>query len=154
MTSSSTRKLLVGDTSFISALAGAGERPDLAQTWSVRMGQRLSSSTVAISSVTVAEIRYGHRISCWGERRVSAAERWLRTFVRLPVDDEVAETWARLKAAGGRNGRTFGVNDLWIAATGCLHDVPVVTCDRGFLPMRELGVQVIYLPRTPEAGGR
>jgi predicted nucleic acid-binding protein len=142
------RELLVGDTSFISILVRVSERPDLARVWPRKLARRVSSATFAISTVTFAEVRYGHRISGWGDRRVSANERWLRTFVQFPVDDGVAETWARLKATARRRGRSFGANDLWIAATGCMHGVPVVTCDRDFLPMRELGVQVIYLPRT------
>lgn len=81
------------------------------------------------------------------------AERWLRTFVQLPVDADVAETWAQLKTTGQRRGRSFGANDLWIAATGCLHRAPIVTCDRDFLPMREIGVQVIYLPRADGSRG-
>lgn len=36
---------------------------------------------------------------------------------------------------------------MWIAATGQARNAPIVTCDRDFVPMREFGVQVIYLPR-------
>jgi predicted nucleic acid-binding protein len=149
---SSTRELLVGDTSFISALVRVHDRSMRSATWRAEDMRGVSSATVAISSVTFGEMRYGQRVSRWGERRVRDAERWLRTFVQLPVDADVAETWAQLKTTGQRRGRSFGANDLWIAATGCSHRAPIVTCDRDFLPMRELGVQVIYLPR--EDGSR
>jgi predicted nucleic acid-binding protein len=116
-------------------------------SWPRGLARRVSSATVAISAVTFAEVRHGHQIARWGDRRAKAAERWLRTFVQLPIDTEVAETWARLKATGQRRGCSFGTNDLWIAATGCTRGLSVVTCDRDFLPMRKFGVQVIYLPR-------
>jgi predicted nucleic acid-binding protein len=145
---SSTRELLLGDTSFVSAWAQGDKRLELVRDWPLELARLVSSATVAISSVTFAEVRHGHRVANWGERRVRTAERWLRSFVQFPVDVHVAETWARLKATGQRRGRSFGTNDLWIAATGCTRDLPVVTCDRDFLPMRELGVRVIYLPRT------
>jgi predicted nucleic acid-binding protein len=146
---SSTGELLLADTSFISAWARAGEGDEGAGPWSGGTMQRFQSATIAISVVTVAEVRHGHWIARWGTRRLKRAERWLGTFMQFPVEGDVAEEWARLKATGQRAGRTFGANDLWIAATGYARGLPVVTCDRDFLPMRELGVRVIYLPRRP-----
>jgi predicted nucleic acid-binding protein len=146
-----TGELLVGDTSFISSWARAVERRQVPQVWPLEIMRRVSSATFGISSVTFGEMRHGQQVSRWGERRVREAERWLHTFVQFPVDADIAETWAGLKAAGQRRGRAFAANDLWVAATGRLHGVPVVTCDRDFLPMRELGVQVIYLPRKADS---
>lgn len=148
---SSTRELLVGDTSFVSTLVPDRSRRTLSTTWRAEDVHRVSSATVAISVVTFGEMRHGQQVSRWGARRVRAAERWLRSFVQFPVDTGVAEAWAQLKAAGQRHGRSFGSNDLWIAATGQRHGIPVVTCDRDFLLMRELGVQVIYLPRAVDS---
>jgi predicted nucleic acid-binding protein len=106
-------------------------------------------AAVAISIVTLAEARFGHELARWGQRRRRNAELWLGQFTRIPVDEGVAEAWVRLKASARRNGLAFGTNDLWIAATALFRCVPIITCDRDFLPMRDLGVEVIYLPRRP-----
>ena len=61
----------------------------------------------------------------------------------------IAEAWAVLKDATRRRGRVCSDNDLWIAATGFARGVPVLTCDRDFLGLRNAGVDVIHLPRHP-----
>ncbi len=148
----STRELLVGDTSFISAWARAVEQPEKPRRWPLGAMRRVESATVAINVVTVAEVRHGHWFARWGQARMSRAERWLGSFAQLSVDEGIADAWARLKATGEHRGHVFGANDLWIAATGYVRNAPIVTCDRHFLPMREFGVQVIYLPRRAAAG--
>ena len=141
-----SRELLVADTSFVSQHRRAAARPELSSLWPEEIVQRIDAAVIAISVVTVAEERLGHWLARWGERRRADAERWLRQFMQLPVNRPVAEAWARLKAGGHGIGRVFSANDLWIAATGFVRGAPIVTCDRDFLAMRELGVAVIYLP--------
>jgi predicted nucleic acid-binding protein len=150
----STGELLVADTSFISPWARVVERADVVAPWASSATDRIASATVAISVVTVAEVRFGHWQARWGQRRLEEADRFLRQLVQFPVDESVAEVWAHLKASGQQRGCVFGVNDLWIAATGQVRNVPIVTCDRDFLPMREFGVQVIFLPRNHTASAR
>lgn len=149
-----TNELLVADTSFVGQHWRVVTRPELAAAWPQDVLRRIEVAVVAISVVTIAEERVGHRLARWGERRREQAELWLRQFVHLPVNRPVAEAWARLKASGHRSGRTFSANDLWIAATGFVRGVPVVTCDRDFLEMRSLGVTVIYLPPPLAASPR
>lgn len=72
-------------------------------------------------------------------------------FMQLPVNRPVAEAWARLGASGRQRGRAFGANDLWIAATGYVRGVPIVTCDHDFVDMRELGVAVVYVAAPDDA---
>jgi predicted nucleic acid-binding protein len=59
-----------------------------------------------------------------------------------------------MKDAERRRGRTFSENDLWIAATAQTLGVPLVTCDRAFLRMESLDIEVVYLPSriTAEVG--
>jgi predicted nucleic acid-binding protein len=59
-----------------------------------------------------------------------------------------------MKDAERRRGRTFSENDLWIAATAQTLGVPLVTCDRAFLRMESLDIEVVYLPsRIPAEVG-
>lgn len=147
-------ELLVADTSFVGQLGRVAAQPELATAWPQEVMGRIEVAAIAISVVTIAEERVGHRLARWGESRRAQAELWLKQFVHLPVNRAVAEAWARLKARGHRSGRTFGANDLWIAATGFVRGVPIVTCDRDFLEMRALGVTVIYLPMPRRASPR
>ncbi len=50
----------------------------------------------------------------------------------LPVDDEAARMWARLRIYLAETGRRVRVNDLWIAAIAASRALPVVTQDDDF----------------------
>jgi predicted nucleic acid-binding protein len=151
LVTSRVRELLVADTSFVSQQRLVATRPEATSTWPIDVVRRVDRAVIAISVVTLAEERCGHWLARWGERRRAQADRWLLQFMQLPVNGPVADAWARLKAAGQYAGRSFGANDLWIAATGYAREAPIVTCDRDFLHMRELGVEVIYLPSRPDS---
>lgn len=47
----------------------------------------------------------------------------------LPVDDEAARMWARLRIDLAETGRRVRINDLWIAAIAASRALPVVTKD-------------------------
>lgn len=53
-------------------------------------------------------------------------------MVALPVDEEAARVWARLRVHLAEAGRRMGVNDLWIAAIAVSRGLPVVTQDDDF----------------------
>lgn len=57
----------------------------------------------------------------------------------LPIDEEVASEWARLRAQVSAAGRRANINDLWIAATAAAHRMPVVTQDADFDLLAEIG---------------
>ncbi len=50
----------------------------------------------------------------------------------VPVDEDVAAAWARLRVTLRDLGARMGINDSWIAATAIALDVPLVTQDDGF----------------------
>ena len=145
------RELLVADTSFVSVLHATTVSPGALDMLPREVTRRIAGADLSISVVTVAELQAGHLKARWGERRRSQAERWLRQFAHCSVDRPVADAWATLKDATRRRGRACSENDLWIAATGYAQKAPVVTCDRDFLALRTLGVEVIYVPRRPVA---
>jgi len=53
----------------------------------------------------------------------------------LPVDDEAARMWARLRIYLAETGRRVRINDLWIAAIAVSRALPVVTQDDNFAPL-------------------
>lgn len=99
-----------------------------------------------VSVVTVAELSAGvlaARDTDTAARRLSTLE-VVGGITAFPVDLAVAAQWARLRAALAASGRRVGPNDLWIAATAVVHELPVVTQDDDFAPLDGVrGLRVI-----------
>ena len=90
-----------------------------------------------ISSVTLAELRFGIELLGEGARR-DELENWLTFTIRpmfeqrvLPVTEDIMFRWRVLLEEGRKTGHTFSQPDLIIAATGLQHGLTVVTRDRG-----------------------
>ncbi|WP_322748919.1 MULTISPECIES: PIN domain-containing protein [unclassified Frankia] len=58
----------------------------------------------------------------------------------VPIDDGVAQAWARLQVALRDSGRRMTVNGAWIAATALALDVPVVSQDDDYADVPGLSV--------------
>jgi hypothetical protein len=88
----------------------------------------------AISVVTLAELHAGVLVAT---DIVTRAQRLatiynLTDIELLPVDEQTAITWARMRVELAEAKRRVNVNDLWIAATAAARDLPVVTQDGDF----------------------
>lgn len=97
---------------------------------------------LAISVITIGELRAGVLAAGDAETR----DRRLATFTEvlrlepLPVDERVAESWARLRVALRDRRRRMPVNDSWIAATAMALHIPVVTQDADYESLPGLDV--------------
>ena len=86
---------------------------------------------LAVSVVTLGELRAG----VLAADDLATRDRRLATLTAalllepVPVDEEVASAWARLRVTLRDLGLRMGVNDSWIAATALALGVPVVTQD-------------------------
>jgi len=88
----------------------------------------------AISSITRAELRVGvfaANTVALRDRRIATLEASAR-FPVIPVDDEVARTWAQMRVHLAAAERRVNVNDIWIAATAAAYEIPVLTQDDDF----------------------
>lgn len=97
---------------------------------------------VAISVMTIAELRIGVlRAHNAAQRslRLARLEQVEQTIEALPVDRAVAVEYSRLVAILRDHGRTVRPIDTLIAATACAAGLAVVTADRHFEPLAELG---------------
>lgn len=109
-------------------------------------GRPLDEATLpdelAVSIITVAELRAG----VLGAGNVRIRDRRLATLTEamaldpVPIDDAVAEHWARLRVLLRDSGQRMPVNDSWIAATAMALAVPVVTQDDDYVELDELPV--------------
>ena len=90
-----------------------------------------------ISSVTLAELRFGIELLSEGSARREELDNWLTGTIRpmferrvLPVTEDIMFRWRVLLEEGRKTGHTFSQPDLIIAATALHHGLTVVTRDR------------------------
>src|ERR1035437_10601070 len=95
------------------------------------------TESLYVSSVTLAEIRFGIELVAEANRRAELND-WLAHKVRpmfdsriLPVTEDIMFRWRLLVEKGRKMGHTFSQPDLIIAATAIEHGLTVVTRDRG-----------------------
>jgi tRNA(fMet)-specific endonuclease VapC len=141
-----SRETLICDTSFVSNLLRLDEAPERYAHWDQGVIDRVESELLAISVVTIAEVRAGYAKAGWGPRRVARDERRLAEYLPLLIDDPHLNEWARLSAAARASGVALSDNDLWIAATASVRSSVLVTCDRDHVRIApELAGEVLYL---------
>jgi hypothetical protein len=100
---------------------------------------------LAISVVTIGELRAG----VLAATDVGVRDRRLATLTSalsldpIPIDQAIAETWARLRVSLREFGMRMPVNDSWIAATAMTLGIPLVTQDDDYL--HAPGLEVIHI---------
>jgi predicted nucleic acid-binding protein len=100
---------------------------------------------LAISVITIGELRSG----VLDARDVSIRDRRLAALTRalmldpIPIDQAVAETWARLLVSLRNIGLRMPVNASWIAATAMALGIPVVTQDDDYV--HAPGLEVVHI---------
>lgn len=108
----------------------------------------MTGRRIVIATQVVAEARFGAIRAGWGERRLEALERLLRSAYVMPPDDLTATAFANLRAACERAGHPLHQKvhngDLWIAATAVRRGVVLVSDDAVFEGCPDL--QVIRQP--------
>jgi predicted nucleic acid-binding protein len=124
---------LADTTVFIAAESGRSARVDL-------LPDRL-----AVSVITVGELRAG----VLAANDVTTRDRRLATLTSvlaldpIPIDQAVAETWARLRVSLREFGLRMPVSESWIAATAMTLGIPVVTQNDDYL--HAPGLEVIHI---------
>ena len=89
---------------------------------------------VATTVITLGELNAGVLAAGSADvraRRLATLDA-VADMVALPVDEDAARVWARLRVHLAEAGLRMGVNDLWIAAIAVSRGLPVVTQDDGF----------------------
>ena len=97
---------------------------------------------LAVSVITIGELRAGVLVAndtATRHRRLSTLTTALK-FEPVPIDEQVAATWAGFRVILRDRGLKMGVNDSWIAATAMTLGVAIVTQDHDFPSIDELKV--------------
>ncbi len=97
---------------------------------------------IAVSVITVAELRAGvlaaSDVQTRDTRLATLSEALTRTPV--PIDEPVADAWAKLRILLRDSGQRMPVNDSWIAATAMALAIPVITQDDDHVDVQGLDV--------------
>ena len=120
------------DTSFVSIVQSAGRNEAIIAAWPEDVQQRLDHAILAISVITLAELRDGHIYGRWGEARRQRAEQLIGAYVLIPLDMTIVNRFAETRATCRSEGITVPDNDIWIAATAYTRGWPLVSCDGHF----------------------
>ncbi|MDI3315931.1 MAG: type II toxin-antitoxin system VapC family toxin [Mycobacterium sp.] len=99
-----------------------------------QLEERLIPAEVATTVVTLAELTAGVLAAGTTDIRAQrlATLQLVADMETLPVDDEAARMWARLRIHLAETGRRVRINDLWIVAVAASRALPVVTRDDDF----------------------
>lgn len=63
---------------------------------------------------------------------------YIKNFVVLPYNNEIAKAYARIVVDRERQGQRISIPDAWIAVTAIWYDLPLVTHDRDFAGISRL----------------
>jgi hypothetical protein len=99
-----------------------------------QLDEALIPDELATTVVTLAELHAGVLAATTSDIRAQrlATLESVADMETLPVDDEAARMWARLRIYLAETGRRVRINDLWIAAIAASRTLPVITQDDDF----------------------
>lgn len=100
---------------------------------------------IAVSVITIGELRAGVLAAAGvatRNRRLTTLTEAL-AFDPVPIDERVAEEWARLRVELRDTDQRMPINDSWIAATARSLGVPVVTQDTDYVQIP--GLDIIFV---------
>jgi len=118
----------------------------IAQENGRQLNAALLPDQVATTVITLAELNLGVLAASSADVRAQrlATLDAIADIVALPVDEDAARLWARLRIHLAETGRRVRINDLWIAAVAASRGLPVVTQDDDFDALNGVaGVDVI-----------
>ncbi len=100
----------------------------------------LNQQYLAISIITVAELKLWGETAQWGAKRMAHLEAYLRQdFNIIGIDWELCDSWAAVRMQCRSAGRPLASHDAWIAATALQYDLPLVTHNaKDFAPIANL----------------
>lgn len=99
-----------------------------------QLDESLIPAELATTVITLAELNVGVLAAANADIRAQrlATLDAVADIVALPVDEEAAKMWARLRIHLAETGRRVRINDLWIAAIAASRGLPVITQDDDF----------------------
>lgn len=103
----------------------------------------LTGQILALSFQSVAELWKLAEKNEWSNARRDGLDAFVRRFLVIPYDYELARVWARVSAHEESIGRAMDAADAWIAATAIHRSLTLYAHDRDFLDRTTPGLSVV-----------
>jgi len=127
------------DTSVASLLHPKKKNSELREKYAPHM----RGQTLALSFQSVAELWSWAEANGWGEKARQGLDAFIRRFLVIPYDFELAQVWAQVMETSKREGRRFEAGDCWIAATAVHRGIPLLVHDNDFVDRSIPNLKVI-----------
>lgn len=108
-----------------------------------RYEPHMRGQTLALSFQSVAELWDWAEANHWGAKARGGLDPFVRRFLVIPYDIELAKVWARVMEAARQEGRRLESGDCWIAATAVHRGITLLTHDRDLIGRSIPGLNVI-----------
>jgi tRNA(fMet)-specific endonuclease VapC len=108
---------------------------------SPRLDTSVREQRCSLSSIVVAEIRYGLEKLPPTSRLQALVENTLKTLEILPWSEACARVYGRLRADLDRNGKPLAAMDLLIASHALSEGCALVTADQAFANVADLHLE-------------
>jgi len=82
---------------------------------------------IGISSITLAELRFGVAKSMYREKNDKALDEFIIPMEVVPFDEEAARIYGSIRASLEKKGKLIGAMDMLIAAQAISLGIPLVT---------------------------
>ncbi len=106
--------------------------------------RHMEGQILAISFQSIAELWSWAEVNNWGTALRAGLEIFLRKFLVIPYDAELAKTWARLTTHCKRIGRRLEAGDAWIAACAVHYKLVLLTHDLDHVGLNFPDLKTIY----------
>lgn len=125
------------DTSVI--LHATREASKVSQAIDAQFSLSSSRFRPAICEVSVGELHAFTLSRNWGDRRKALLQKQIDNSLIIPISyPGIHRRWAEMHSALRAAGETVEQNDIWIAATGSIAGLTLLTTDKDFLRMRRV----------------
>lgn len=105
--------------------------------------KHMKDQTLALSFQSVAELWQWAEANSWGENARRGLDAFVRRFLVIPYDYELAQVWAKVMEQSRQEGRRFEAGDCWIAATNVHRNIPLLSHDKDFANRSITGFNVV-----------
>lgn len=125
------------DTSVV--LHATREASKVSQAIDAQFSLRSSRFRPAICEVSVGELHAFTLSRKWGDRRKALLQKQIDNCLIVPISyPGIYQRWAEMYSDLRAAGEPVEQNDIWIAATGSVAGLTLLTTDKDFLRMRRV----------------
>ena len=115
-----------------------------------RYAPHMTNQTLALSFQSVGELWHWAEHRKWNETSRRGLDAFVRRFLVIPYDYELAQVWARVMESSRQQARRLESGDCWIAATAVHRNIPLLVHDKDFADLSIPGLRIVtYLNGSP-----